>query len=352
MRRVLLADAGDIDFAAVVPALAERYAASVVTLTLDVGQLGYAASSRSRALAAGAVRAHLVDVREEFAREGLLRLLHAGALRADDVTLPAALLRTLTAAKLLEVAAMEGTTLVAHGAAPGTAAATHMTRLITAGHSEAFVIAAGAPPAGASPGTPGASACLQSTLWWRQYAGSGPSGPSVARVDSAAQVDVAFAAGVPVSLNGVEMPLLELIEAADTIAGDHGIGRFTGPHPYDSPGPETVIHAPAAAVLVPAHAALARAAASRTLTRLRRHAALRYAALVPTGEWMSDAREALDALFAHAQRRVTGTVRLQLTRGRCRVLARTVTADAPGSPSSSVASAPRSEAANAQFVSH
>ena len=43
--------------------------------------------------------------------------------------------------------------------------------------------------------------------------------------DAAAQVEIAFARGVPVSINGVEMPLVELVQSLETIAGTHGVGR-------------------------------------------------------------------------------------------------------------------------------
>jgi len=109
---------------------------------------------------------------------------------------------------------------------------------------------------------------------------------------------------------------VELIEAADTIAGDHGVGRSVT---RNEDGGTTTIDAPAAAALIAAHAAITRASGSPLLQRLRRQVAGRYAAVLDAGEWMSDARPALDAFIAEAQKRASGTVRLRLRRGRCRV---------------------------------
>lgn len=337
MTRVLLADLGDLDAAAVVPALAEQHGAAVITLTLDVGQQGGTASSRARALAAGAVRAHVIDAREEFARGYLLPLLRAGALRADALHVPRALLRALTAAKLLEVAAMEGATHVAHGWPPETAAADHLARTIAHQRPGCLVIAAGRPEQPQAPVRGGERArCVERTLWWRRLLAPPGAAEGATPAEAEASLEVTFAEGVPVALNGVEMPLVELIEAADTIAGDHGVGRVVlqagdgdrvVPPAMDGDAPVTIIEAPAAAVLTAAHAEMARASASPLLLRLRRQIAARYAAVLEAGEWMSDARPALDAFVAEAQKRANGSVRLRLRRGRCRIAG-----PSPGTP--------------------
>ncbi len=59
-----------------------------MTVTLDLGQGGELTDVRERALAAGAVRAHVIDAREEFVRDFILPALQAGAL--DDGRYPLA----------------------------------------------------------------------------------------------------------------------------------------------------------------------------------------------------------------------------------------------------------------------
>src|SRR3970282_1526671 len=114
MRRILLAHHDETETLAAIPALAERYAAAVITLTLDVGQDASTIAFRDRAIAAGAIRAHVVDVREEFVRGYLMPLLHAGAARGDAAGQGAALWRSLLTDKLVEAGAVEGATFIAH----------------------------------------------------------------------------------------------------------------------------------------------------------------------------------------------------------------------------------------------
>ena len=351
MRRVLFVNAGDAETLAAIPVLADRYAAAVVTLSLDVGQDGHTMALRDRALAAGALRAHVIDVREEFARDYVLKLLHAGAVRTDAAGQGAALLRSLVVEKLLEVAAMEGATFVAHGFAPQSGDAAYLERAIRLRRPEWVVIAAAAltPDASGSPVRPQPGVdrhrvlALESTLWWRRIVLQAAV-PSAARISVPAaraglftvvtpdrcpsvpaSLALTFKEGVPVAINGIEMPLVELIEAADTIAGDHGIGRVATTVEKDGAWRTEIVESPAAIVLSTAYEALARAVASPALWQIQRHLGRRYADLLRSGQWMSDAREALDVFAAGTRQHLSGTVRLTLRRGRCRVIARDVT---------------------------
>jgi argininosuccinate synthase len=68
-------------------------------------------------------------------------------------------------------------------------------------------------------------------------------------LDAPARLEIAFEAGLPVSVNGISMSLPELIESVSTIAGTHGVGRVT-----DTSG--AAVDTPAAVVLQAAHDAL------------------------------------------------------------------------------------------------
>jgi argininosuccinate synthase len=153
--------------------LADERDAEVVTVTLDVGQPREVAEIRDRALSDGAARAHVLDVREEFARDHALPALKAGAL-PDITALPAPLI----AAKLAEIGRIEE-------AAPEP-------------------VAAGAIP----------------NLLCR------PVADLAHAPEAAAQVELGFEGGVPSSINGVPMLLTELIESLSLIAGRHGVGRI------------------------------------------------------------------------------------------------------------------------------
>src|SRR5882762_9478391 len=110
MERIVLAYSGGLDTSVAIPWLAERYGAEIVAVTMDLGQGKELEEVRDRALAAGAVRAHVLDVRDEFARDFVLPALKAGAIFEDRDPMGAALGRPLIARKLVEIAAIEQAT--------------------------------------------------------------------------------------------------------------------------------------------------------------------------------------------------------------------------------------------------
>src|SRR5262249_3288939 len=125
-RRIILAYSGGLNGSAAIPWLdesADGAAIDVVTISLDLGQSGELEEVRDRALATGAVRAHVLDVRGAFAADHLVRALKADALADDGSPLAAALAVPLIAKKLVEIAGIEQTTVVAHGAAEPASAA-------------------------------------------------------------------------------------------------------------------------------------------------------------------------------------------------------------------------------------
>ncbi len=106
MNRIVLAYSGGLVTSVAIPWLADKYDAEIVTMTLDLGQGVELSDVRERALAAGAVRAHVIDAREEFVRDYILPALQAGALRSDR-SLGTELSRPLIAKRLVGMARME-----------------------------------------------------------------------------------------------------------------------------------------------------------------------------------------------------------------------------------------------------
>ncbi|HUR19233.1 MAG TPA: argininosuccinate synthase domain-containing protein [Vicinamibacterales bacterium] len=246
---ILLAYTGDLESSVALSWLAERYDADVATLTLDVGQGTDLGDVRDRALSLGAIRAHVMDVRDEFARTAVAPAL---ALGVGEPRV-AALARPIVAKYLAQVAAIEGTSMVAHGSRianteptglNGLLAATHPSLRVLApcrdwGMSEAAVIAY-ARERGVPVPVAGSELTSVRTLWGRALSGDVlrnawaevPSGGftltrSVGEWSTVpAMLDLEFAQGVPVSLNGIAMPLIELLPSLETIAGSHGLGRL------------------------------------------------------------------------------------------------------------------------------
>ena len=275
---ILLAYAGDFESSVAVAWLEEQYQTDVVTVTLDLGQGTDLADVRDRALALGAVRAHVLDVREEFARTAVAPAL---ALGVGDPRV-AALARPLVAKYLAQVAAIEGTAMVAHGSHVPQSDAAGLDALVAAGGGELRVMAPcrdwALTPAqvlhfAKARGVPLPSAVdhlsAVRNLWGRALTGNLLSDPwaEVPPADytltrpvadwsaTPATLDLEFADGVPVSLNGVSMPLIELLPSLETIAGSHGLGRLDFPA---IPGvrPRIVEEAPAPVVLHQAMKAL------------------------------------------------------------------------------------------------
>ena len=115
MTRIVLAYSGGLDTSVAIPWLKEKYGAEVIAVTLDLGQGSELNQIRERAMSTGAIRCHVLDARDEFARDYVLPALQGGALYEDRYPLATALSRPLIAKKLVDIARMENAAAVAHG---------------------------------------------------------------------------------------------------------------------------------------------------------------------------------------------------------------------------------------------
>jgi argininosuccinate synthase len=306
--RIVLAYGGDFDSSVAIPWLAERQGAEVVTLTLDFGQGRDLEHVRDRALTLGAVRAHVVDVREEFARDYLLRALKADALFDGGRRLAAALGHSAIAGKLVEIADIEQARLVAHGGVTSAA------RIRAAAQSlnPSVSVVAPAPEWGpdrtallAYAGAhrlvlPGATAVDPCST-------SAPT-PAAEAPREAAAVEITFQAGTPVAINGVGMTLLDLMGSLDFLAGKNGVGRCER------------FETPAASVLAATRARLQQVAGTADANGFSKAVGRQYADLVDSGSWFTVLRTALDAFIDKAQEPVNGVVRATLFQGVCEIV--------------------------------
>jgi argininosuccinate synthase len=126
-------------------------------------------------------------------------------------------------------------------------------------------------------------------------------------------VIVAFERGVPVSLDGRELPAAALIARLNDLAGAYGIGRIDMiENRAVGIKSREVYEAPAAIVLIVAHAALEDVVLTKDEARLKRPLEQRWTELVYEGQWFSPAREAIDAFVDRTQELVSGEVRIEL----------------------------------------
>ena len=351
MERIVLAYSGGLDTSVAIPWLAEKYQAEIVAVTLDLGQGRELDDVRERAMAVGSVRCHVLDVRAEFAEHYVLPSLQAGALYEGQYPLATALGRPLIAQQLVKIAEMESAGAIAHGCTGKgndqvriDVSARALNRAIRVvgparewGMSRPAEIAYARERGIPVPATVDSPYSTDSNLWGKSIECGVLEDPwteppedvytltkSQAEAPNApAYVELDFEQGVPTAVNGVTMPLVELIASLETIAGAHGVGRIDMvENRLVGIKSREIYEAPAAVVLHTAHRELETLVIPKDLERLKRGLSSVYADLVYNGLWFTPTRRAVDALVADVQQRVTGCVRLKLFKGDCRVVGR------------------------------
>jgi argininosuccinate synthase len=320
--RIVLAYSGSLEGSAAIQWLRDHHAAEIVGVTLDLGQGRQLEAIRDRALALGAQRAHVLDAREQFAHEFILPALRADALHDGGVPMALALSRPLIAQKLVEIAGIERADAVAHtggssgeaspldrllvSIAPGLRVLTPAQDSLTSSALDAFARRFGLRSASDDP------ARVESNLWGRSGRGARSDAPvpfhaasQVSEPTEPALMDITFAHGIPTALNGVVLPLTELVVTLGMLASTHGVGR--------SETAGLMCEAPAAVLLHAAHRELTRAAVPDA-GPFSQAATAAYVDAIEQARWFSPLREALDAYFLALQSRVNGHVRLRLSR--------------------------------------
>jgi argininosuccinate synthase len=333
---VVLAYSGGARSNAAIGWLADQHRAEVVTVTLDLGQSGDMNEMRVHALSAGAARAHVIDAREEFARDYVLPSLKAGALSDTRYPMATALTRPLIAKTLVQIAKIENAEHVAHGAvgrdrrrlAQPIATLNPTLKEIACAEEIGFAKLLG--DAAAVAGR------IDDNLWGRTVGRRGDDGSSAPddalfkstrKLDQApnipAHVDIEFERGAAVGINGVTMRLGELIESLQTIAGEHGVGRLDRiKMRADGTRTRALYEAPAAVVLHLAHAELWRYVSSESQQRFDSAVSAAYVEAIDRGEWFDPLREGIDAYVDATSQQMTGTIRVRLFKGAAQVVGR------------------------------
>lgn len=345
--RIVLAFSGGLRSTAAIPWLRAHHRADVVAVTLDLGYGRALEAVRDRALAAGAVRAHVVDARDGFARDLVLpalradvRAAHIGREVERDSTAnhgalqPRALGQTALGPALLDIARIERAVAVAHACAAESPERIRVESALRALHPATTTIAvADEWPATRADVLAGARgqrlplaadvadvAVVDTNLWgrtlWCRPGEPAPGGwpesafaltrPLSACPNEPAVVQVRFDHGTPTAINGVQMPFVDLVQSLGTIAGAHGVGRIRQGDAW--------VEAPAATVLLTAHGALQTAIWDDEVRDFAELVNRRYAEVIAQGGWFRPIRDALDASVASLQRDVTGVVALRVYR--------------------------------------
>jgi argininosuccinate synthase len=353
VHRVLLLYSGGLDTSVMLKWIQDHYEAEVVCLTVNLGQPGedYGVIER-KALQLGAAECHVVDARERFAAEFVAPAIKANAVYGNGYPLFTALGRPLIAQLAVEYARQTKCDTIAHGctgkgndqvrieATVATLAPELKTiapvRSWEMGREEEIAYARenGIPVKG---GTEVAPYSIDDNLWGRSSEGRwieeldhAPEDDVFQLVtrpekapDEAETVTVGFEAGVPVSLNGERLGLVDLLEKSAEIGCRHGVGivdhiedRIVGLKVRD------IYEVPAAAILLPAHAELERLTGTIHQNQFKAGLDRQWAYLVYAGLWWEPLRKNLDAYMDDVNDKVTGTIGVKLYKGTARVATR------------------------------
>ena len=348
---IVLAYSGGLDTSVAIRWLQERYEADVATLTMDLGGAVDLEAARRRALEIGAVRADVLDAREEFVREYVWPALRAGALYEGVYPLATALGRPLIAKRLVEIAQEEGAFAIAHGCTGKgndqvrfdvSAAALAPSVKVVAPAREwgmtrddeiAYANARGVP----IDVNKRSAYSVDENLWGRSIEAGDLEDPrkeppeeafawtvsADAAPDAPRSTEIRFAQGVPVALDGEEMGGVALIETLNAAAGAHGVGRIDHvENRLVGIKSREIYEAPAAVTLHLARRALEQMCLAKEQSRLKERLAQEYADLVYNGLWFTAHRRDLDAYVASATQRVSGTVRVRFHKGAATVTGR------------------------------
>lgn len=352
VQKVVLAYSGGLDTSVIVPWLKENYGCEVVCFTADVGQGEELEGLEAKALASGASQLVVRDLREEFARDYLFRLLRAGAIYERKYLLGTSIARPLIAKHQVEVAHQVGADAVAHGATGKgndqvrfelTYMALDPRLKVIAPWREWDIRSREDAIAYAQKHNVPIKASLKSifsrdgNLWHLSHEGGPLEDPwnepeeemfqlSVSpqnAPDTPETIEIGFESGTPVSLNGEKLSPASLIERLNRLGGKHGIGRadlvenrlvgMKSRGVYETPG---------GTILLAAHRELESLTLDKETLHFKDLVALKYAELVYNGQWFSPLREALDAFVDNTQGPVSGEVRLKLYKGNILVVGR------------------------------
>jgi argininosuccinate synthase len=353
VQRVLLLYSGGLDTSVMLRWIQEAYEAAIVTLTVNLGQPEEdweVITGKARDL--GALEAVLVDAREEFASEYVLRAIKANALYGGGYPLFTALGRPLIAKLAVEHARRAGCDTIAHGCTGKGNDQVRIEATISTLDPSLKVIAPvrewrmgreqevayarehGIPVAG---GTEAPPYSIDDNLWGRSSEGGAiedldqPPAEDVFRLvvrpedapDEPEQIRIAFERGCPVAINGERLSLMELLERAGELGRRHGVGivdhvedRIVGLKVRD------LYEVPAAAIVLTAHRELEKLVCTNHQNQLKPDLERQWAYLCYAGLWLEPLRSDLDAYMDAVNEYVSGEVTLKLYKGSATPVAR------------------------------
>lgn len=346
VKKAVLAYSGGLDTSVIVPWLKENYGCEVICFCADIGQGDVELEGlREKALASGASKVYIEDLRHEFTKDFLFPMLQSGAVYERQYLLGTSVARPLIAKWQVAIAEAEGADAVAHGCTGKgndqvrfelTFKALNPTLKVIAPwrewdirsredaieyaqkhnvpvvHTKASIYSRDRnlwhlSHEGGILEDP-ANEPEESMFQWTVSPLNAPDEPEIVKID--------FEQGIPVAVNDVQMAPAQLLETLNDIGAKHGVGRIDlVENRLVGMKSRGVYETPGGTLLYEAHRELESLCLDRDTVHYKEEIALRYAELVYFGKWYHNLREALQGFITTTQETVTGWVKLKLFKG-------------------------------------
>lgn len=352
IKKVVLAYSGGLDTSIILKWLVETYQCEVIAFAADLGQGDELSGLEAKAIATGAVKARIEDLREEFVRDFVFPAFRANAMYEGQYLLGTSIARPLIARHQVKIAEEEGADAVSHGATGKGNDQVRFELTYTALNPRLKIIAPwrdwdlrsrtalvefarthGIPV----PVTPDKPYSSDRNLLHISYEGGILEDPwlepdpgmftltvdPASAPDTPEVVELDFERGNPVAVNGERLSPANLLSRLNDLGGKHGIGRldmvesrFVG---MKSRG---VYETPGGTIMREAHRAVESITMDREVMHIRDSLIPQYSRLIYNGFWYSPEMRLLQRLMDVTQENVYGTARLKLYKGNCRVIGR------------------------------
>jgi argininosuccinate synthase len=351
-KKVVLAYSGGLDTSVILPWLKENYGCEVITFTADLGQGDEELEGlEEKALASGASKVRIADLREEFLSEYAFPTMQSGAVYERLYLLGTSFARPVTGKHMVRIAEEEGADAIAHGCTGKGNDQVRFELTVKALNPRLTVIApwrewdirsredalAYAEAHGIPIAEKRSAYSRDRNIWHMSHEGGILEDPwaepeedmfhlTVApeeAPDEAQYVTVDFERGVPAAADGLAMDPVALLNYLNEVGGAHGVGRVDlVENRLVGMKSRGVYETPGGTILYSAHQGLESICLDRETLHYKELIGHRFAELVYYGQWFTPLREALSAFVAETQQRVTGAVRLKLFKGSCQVVGR------------------------------
>ena len=346
--KVVLAYSGGLDTTAIIPWLKETYDYDVVCCCVDCGQGEELDGLEERAAYSGASKLYIEDVVDEFAEDFIMPCVQAGAVYEHKYLIGTAMARPVITKALVEVARKENAVAICHGATGkgndqirfelGIKALAPDIEVIAPWRDDRWQMDSRQAEIDYCkahgidlPFSTDQSYSRDRNLWHLSHEGLELENPALEpnydhllvlsnspekAPDEAEYVTMKFLEGVPVSINGEEMKVSDIIRKLNELGGKHGIGicdivenRVVG---MKSRG---VYETPGGTILMEAHDQLEELVIDRATMDLKKDIGNRMAQTIYEGKWFTPVNEAMIAFTKSTQKYVTGEVKFKLYKG-------------------------------------